>query len=104
MNEGNSSGVGIGCIDEKGNVHADQFWRHYSFGNVRERPFSAIWTDLSNPVMARLKEKETMCTAGVPDAGGSMSAAGISAYGPRRRQATSGRRPAVLPDGREISP
>ena len=57
MNEGNSSGVGIACIDEKGNVHADQFWRHLSFGNVRERPFSAIWTDLSNPVMARLKEK-----------------------------------------------
>ena len=57
MNEGNSSGVGIACIDEKGNVHADQFWRHLSFGNVRERPFSAIWTDLSNPVMAKLKDK-----------------------------------------------
>ncbi len=58
MNEGNSSGVGIACIDEKGNVHADQFWRHLSFGNVRERPFSAIWTDLANPVMAKLKEKK----------------------------------------------
>lgn len=57
MNEGNSSGVGIACIDEKGNVHADQFWRHLNFGNVRERRFSAIWTDLSNPVMAKLKEK-----------------------------------------------
>ncbi|MBP9561204.1 MAG: radical SAM protein, partial [Syntrophorhabdaceae bacterium] len=40
MNEGNSSGVGIACVDEEGNVHADQFWRHYSFGNIRERPFS----------------------------------------------------------------
>lgn len=58
MNEGNSSGVGIACIDERGNVHADQFWRHLSFGNVRERPFSAIWTDLANPVMAKLKEKK----------------------------------------------
>jgi 12,18-didecarboxysiroheme deacetylase len=58
MNEGNSSGVGIACIDEKGNVHADQFWRHYSFGNVRERSFSAIWTDLADPVMAKLKEKK----------------------------------------------
>jgi 12,18-didecarboxysiroheme deacetylase len=58
MNEGNSSGVGIACIDEKGNVHADQFWRHYSFGNVRERPFSTIWTDLADPVMAKLKEKK----------------------------------------------
>lgn len=58
MNEGNASGVGIACIDEKGNVHADQFWRHYSFGNVRQRPFSAIWKDVSDPVMAKLKEKK----------------------------------------------
>ncbi len=57
MNEGNSSGRGIGCISWDGSVHADQFWRHYSFGNVLERPFSEIWTDLSNPLMARLKDK-----------------------------------------------
>ena len=58
MNEGNSSGRGIGCISWDGSVHADQFWRHYSFGNILERPFSQIWTDLSNPLMARLKEKK----------------------------------------------
>ena len=58
MNEGNSSGVGIACVDEEGNVHADQFWRHVSFGNVRERPFSEIWTDTSNELMAKLKEKK----------------------------------------------
>ncbi len=58
MNEGNSSGVGIACVDEEGNVHADQFWRHYSFGNVRERPFSEIWIDTSNELMAKLKEKK----------------------------------------------
>ena len=58
MNEGNSSGRGIGCISWDGVVHADQFWRHYSFGNVLDRPFSQIWTDLSNPMMARLKEKK----------------------------------------------
>ncbi|HBF33078.1 TPA: 12,18-didecarboxysiroheme deacetylase [Candidatus Sumerlaeota bacterium] len=57
MNEGNSSGRGIGCVSWDGQVHADQFWRHYSFGNVRERPFSEIWSDLSNPLMAQLKEK-----------------------------------------------
>jgi len=57
MNEGNSSGRGIGCISWDGSVHADQFWRHYSFGNVRERNFSEIWTDLSNPLMKRLKDK-----------------------------------------------
>ena len=58
MNEGNASGVGIGCIDEEGNVHADQFWRHYVFGNVRKRPFGEIWTDISDPLMARLKNKK----------------------------------------------
>lgn len=58
MNEGNNSGRGIGCISWDGSVHADQFWRHYSFGNVRKRPFSEIWTDLSNPLMAALKDKK----------------------------------------------
>ena len=58
MNEGNNSGRGIGCISWDGAVHADQFWRHTSFGNVRERPFSAIWTDLSNPLMKQLKDKK----------------------------------------------
>ncbi|MFC1515640.1 12,18-didecarboxysiroheme deacetylase [Thermodesulfobacteriota bacterium] len=57
MNEGNSSGRGIGCISWDGEVHADQFWRHYSFGNVKDRPFSEIWTDTSNPLMKRLKGK-----------------------------------------------
>jgi 12,18-didecarboxysiroheme deacetylase len=58
MNEGNSSGRGIACVSWDGSVHADQFWRHFSFGNVRERPFSDIWTDVSNPLMAMLKEKK----------------------------------------------
>ncbi|MFO7963472.1 MAG: 12,18-didecarboxysiroheme deacetylase [Desulfobacterales bacterium] len=58
MNEGNSSGRGIGCVSWDGEVHADQFWRHYSFGNVKERPFSEIWSDLSEPLMKRLKSKK----------------------------------------------
>ena len=62
MNEGNSSGRGIGCVSWDGQVHADQFWRHTSFGNVRQRPFSEIWQDLSNPLMARLKEKKKYIT------------------------------------------
>jgi len=57
MNEGNSSGRGIGCVSWDGSVHADQFWRHYTFGNVLDRPFSEIWSDLSNPLMAKLKDK-----------------------------------------------
>ncbi|MGB8992593.1 MAG: 12,18-didecarboxysiroheme deacetylase [Desulfobaccales bacterium] len=62
MNEGNNSGRGIGCVSWDGEVYADQFWRHYSFGNVRERPFSRIWTDLTNPLMARLKDKKRYVT------------------------------------------
>ncbi len=57
-NEGNSSGNGIGCVSWDGEVYADQFWRHYSFGNVRERPFSETWMDTSEPLMARLKDKK----------------------------------------------
>ncbi|MDY7032034.1 MAG: 12,18-didecarboxysiroheme deacetylase [Thermodesulfobacteriota bacterium] len=58
MNQGNSSGNGIGCISWDGSVHADQFWRHYSFGNVKERPFSEIWMDTSNELMSKLKDKK----------------------------------------------
>lgn len=58
MNEGNSSGNGIGCVSWDGSVHADQFWRHHSFGNVRERLFSEIWADTSNELMAKLKDKK----------------------------------------------
>jgi 12,18-didecarboxysiroheme deacetylase len=58
MNEGNSSGRGFGCISWDGAVYADQFWRHTELGNVRKRPFSEIWTDLSNPLLAKLKDKK----------------------------------------------
>ena len=62
MNQGNSSGIGIGCISWDGEVYADQFWRHYSFGNIKERPFSEIWTDTSEPLMKKLKEKKKYVT------------------------------------------
>jgi 12,18-didecarboxysiroheme deacetylase len=58
MNGGNSSGVGIGCVSWDGEVYADQFWRHYSFGNIKERKFSEIWTDTSNQLMNQLKNKK----------------------------------------------
>jgi len=58
MNEGNNSGRGIGCISWDGEIYPDQFWRHYSFGNVKNRPFSEIWTDLSEPLMKKLKDKK----------------------------------------------
>jgi radical SAM protein with 4Fe4S-binding SPASM domain len=57
-NGGNSSGIAIGCVSWDGEVYADQFWRHYSFGNVRQRPFSEIWTDTSEPLMGKLKNRK----------------------------------------------
>jgi heme d1 biosynthesis radical SAM protein NirJ len=52
---GNASGVNIANIDNLGNVHPDTFWWNYNLGNVKERPFSGIWTDTSDPLMAGLK-------------------------------------------------
>ena len=52
---GNSSGVNVANIDNLGVVHPDTFWWHYPLGNVRERKFSDIWTDVSDPLMAGLK-------------------------------------------------
>lgn len=52
---GNSSGVNIANIDNLGNVHPDTMWWHYSVGNVKQLPFSEIWTDTSDPLMAGLK-------------------------------------------------
>lgn len=54
---GNSSGVNIANIDNLGNVHPDTFWWDYNLGNVKERAFSKIWTDISDPVMAGLKSR-----------------------------------------------
>lgn len=52
---GNASGINIANIDNLGNVHPDTMWAHYTLGNVKKRPFSEIWEDTSDPVMAGLK-------------------------------------------------
>jgi radical SAM protein with 4Fe4S-binding SPASM domain len=54
---GNASGVNVANIDNLGNVHPDTMWWNYTLGNVRERAFSAIWRDTSDPVMAGLKAR-----------------------------------------------
>ena len=54
---GNASGVNVANIDNLGNVHPDTYWWHYNLGNVRERPFSQIWPDVSDPIMAGLKHR-----------------------------------------------
>ena len=54
---GNSSGVNVANIDNLGNVHPDTMWWDCTLGNVRSRPFSAIWSDTRHPVMAGLKAR-----------------------------------------------
>ncbi len=54
---GNASGINVANIDNLGNVHPDTFWWHHTLGNVRDRPFSEIWTDLSDPILAGLKRR-----------------------------------------------
>jgi radical SAM protein with 4Fe4S-binding SPASM domain len=54
---GNASGVNVANIDNEGNVHPDTMWWHHRLGNVRQRPFSAIWQDVSDPLMAGLKQR-----------------------------------------------
>ncbi len=58
MNGGNSTGIGIACVSWDGQVHPDQFWRHYSFGNVRQRTFGDIWTDRTDELMDKLKNRK----------------------------------------------
>ena len=54
---GNSSGVNVANIDNLGQVHPDTMWWHHTLGNVRVRPFSLIWSDTSEPLMAGLKSR-----------------------------------------------
>ena len=54
---GNASGINIANIDNLGEVHPDTFWWHHGLGNVRGRPFSEIWQDVSDPLMAGLKQR-----------------------------------------------
>jgi len=57
-NGGNNSGIRIGAVDDLGNVHPDQFWWHYSLGNVRQRKLGDIWMDTSEPLMRGLKDRK----------------------------------------------
>ena len=59
-NGGNRSGMAFANIDSVGNVHPDQFTQQHSLGNVKERKFGDIWTDVSNPLMAGLKNRQPL--------------------------------------------
>lgn len=60
LNGGNRSGIAFGEVDPYGFVHPDQFTQHISFGNVRERKFGEIWTDLTHPILAGLKDRKPL--------------------------------------------
>lgn len=55
----NSSGVGIGCIDFNGKVHANQFWGHYDLGDIHEKPFSRIWSNPDEPLLKGLRDRRS---------------------------------------------
>lgn len=59
-NGGNNSGIKIGAVDDRGNVHPDQFSWHHTFGNVRQRKFGDIWMDTSDPLLKGLKDRKKL--------------------------------------------
>jgi radical SAM protein with 4Fe4S-binding SPASM domain len=56
---GNRSGCNIASIDPVGNVHYDQFSWHYNCGNIRNQPFSQIWSEAADPRLATLRGRKS---------------------------------------------
>lgn len=59
-NGGNNSGIGIGCIDNSGFVHPDQFWRNHTFGNIKEKKFKDIWESSDNSILTGLRDRKKL--------------------------------------------
>ena len=59
-NGGNSSGLAVACIDNLGRVHPDQFSWHLPVGNVRRKPFSALWSDGASPLLRDLRRRREL--------------------------------------------
>lgn len=53
---GNSSGLGVANIDPRGRVHPDTYWSDYTVGNVKQVPFSTLWTG-ADPMLATLRTR-----------------------------------------------
>lgn len=54
---GNRSGCNVASIDPVGGVHYDQFSWHYACGNVRDRPFSEIWSSVADGRLKVLRDR-----------------------------------------------
>lgn len=61
MHGGCSAGTKFANVDSRGNVHPCQFWQDYTVGNVRETPFSQIWTS-DDELMVKLRVKDQYVT------------------------------------------
>ena len=59
-NGGNRSGIAVSAVDNKGNVHPDQFTLNHSFGNVKSKSFGEIWSDTSHPILRGLKNRKPL--------------------------------------------
>lgn len=51
----NGPGVGLAAVDERGDVHIDQFSRDHTVGNIRDTPFSQIWARPADPYLRLLR-------------------------------------------------
>jgi radical SAM protein with 4Fe4S-binding SPASM domain len=57
-NGGNRVGQNIASIGWDGSVYADQFWRNYPLGNIKEQSFGQIWDNENEPVLKMLRNKD----------------------------------------------
>ena len=55
---GNKIGEKIVCVGWDGSVYADQFWRNYSLGNIRDKTFGQIWNNADEPILNKLRNKD----------------------------------------------
>jgi len=62
-NGGNKIAEKIVCVGWDGSVFADQFWRNYSLGNIRDRSLKEIWGDSDEPVLSKLRDKSGFADA-----------------------------------------
>jgi radical SAM protein with 4Fe4S-binding SPASM domain len=80
------SGVGIANIDPCGGVHPDQFWQA-DLGNIRQKPFSRIWTDGQAPLLEQLRDRLPLLKGRCKtcafqlECGGSFRARAVGAFG-----------------------
>ncbi len=56
---GNSSGIRLANIDALGEVHPDPFCPNISFGNVKQKLFSQIWSSPKHSLAVSLRERQT---------------------------------------------